>query len=491
MWRAETENNIASREHKEKFSAAPLLSCSVIVASLSALLGSLDSAVNIAFPAITRAFSLDMTSIQWVVVGYVLTHASLLLGCGRLADLWGHGRLLTCGLVASAVGFAGCGLAPTFAWLVLARVGQGVGAALVSGSAPALVTLAVPVQARGRALGIFQMSAAAGYALGPLIGGMLVDAFGWRAVYLFRVLPAILLAWFAAVKLPPFRRHQESERFDLFGALTLAAGVGGFLLALSRSRALGWAAPQIIGLVLLAGLCFAGFVATELRISAPVVNLTLFRRPAFVIANLLTILANCARFAIGLLVPYYVIDVLRYPATTGGTLMLAVALMTTLAAPVTGRLSDRIGTAGLSSLGLALEGIGLWMISRLDAQADYLSAAFALGVVGLGLGVFQAPNMSFVMGAVPRREQGVAGSIDNMMRTLGIVFGATGASMLFDRRRKFYSEQPAMHATDFAGFVPAFQDVFTFAAGLCVAAFGLSLFRRQETGSRAADGRGR
>lgn len=465
-----------------------LFQYSVVVACLSALLGSLDSAVNIAFPAVTVAFSLEVTSIQWVVVGYVLTHASLLLGCGGLADLSGHGRLLICGLLVSAVAFVGCGFAPTFAWLVAARVGQGLGAALVFGSAPALVTMAVPAEARGRALGVFQMSSAVGYAAGPLIGGVLVDAFGWRAVFLIRVLPALLLAWLAAIKLPPLRERREAQRFDLLGALTLAASVAGFLLALSRSRALGWASPQVIILAFVSVTCFAGFLLTETRVSAPVVDLHLFRRPPFIIANFLTVLANCARFAIGLLMPYYVIGVLRYPATIGGAFMLATALMTTLAAPVSGKLSDRFGTAGLSSLGLAVESLGLWMISRLDGQADYLSLAVALGVVGLGLGVFEAPNMSFVMGSIPRTQQGVAGSIANMMRTLGIVFGATGWSILFDQQRQLHSQRPHLQTpTDFQGFVPAFQDVFLAAAGLCAVAFILSLCRRQEVaGSEVA-----
>jgi EmrB/QacA subfamily drug resistance transporter len=469
-----------------------MLSWSVAIASLSAFLVSLDSAVNIAFPAITVTFSLEVTSIQWVVVGYVLTHASLLLGCGRLADLAGHGRLLSCGLVTSALAFAGCGFAPSFGWLVAARVGQGIGAALVSGTAPALVTLAVAAEARGRALGIFQMSMAAGYALGPLIGGLLVDSFGWRGVFLFRVVPALLLAWLALSRLPALRRHGESRQFDLLGAVTLAGAVAGFLLTFSRGRAMGWASLDVILLPLVSASCFVAFVMIESRVSTPVVNLSLFRQRPFIIANLLTVLANCARFAIGLLVPYYVIDVLRYPATTGGTLMLSAALMTALAAPLAGRLSDRVGTAGLSSLGLALEGIGLWMISRLDAHADYLPVAVALGVVGTGLGIFEAPNMSFVMGAMPRNQQGVAGSIANMMRTLGIVFGATGASLLFDQRRQTYSTQPALYPlSTIEGFVPAFQDVFVMAAGLCVVAFVLSLFRRAEATEKPAGGEDR
>lgn len=453
------------------------------MASLSALLISLDSAVNISFPTITGAFSLAVSSIQWVVAGYVLTHASLLLGCGRLADLYGHGRLMTWGLLASAVALAGCGSAPSFGWLIAARVGQGVGAALVSGSAPALVTLAAPLEARGRALGIFHMSVATGYALGPLIGGMLVDGFGWRAVFWFRVLPALLLAWVAAVKLPAFQHRGESHGFDLTGAVTLTASVACFVLALSRIRALGAPSWEVISFLIISVASLAGFIVTESRVRAPVVNLSLFRRPPFVIANLLTVFANWARFAIGLLLPYYVIDILRYPATIGGTLMLAPALMTTFAAPIAGRLSDRLGTARLSSLGLALEGLGLWMISRLDAQTDYFSLAAALGIVGLGLGVFETPNMSFVMGVVSRRQQGVAGSIANMMRTLGIVFGAAGWSMLFDRRRQLYSKP---ESRDSLGFIPAFQHVFLIAATLCLAAFVLSLFRKPEAVTKAA-----
>jgi EmrB/QacA subfamily drug resistance transporter len=456
-----------------------LFALPIVLASLSAFLGALDSALNISFPAITAAFSLEVSSIQWVIIGYVLPHASLLLGCGRLADVWGHGRVLTAGLAVSVVGFAGCGLAPTFAWLVAARVVQGVGAALMSGSAPALVTLAVPPEARGRALGVLQMSMAAGYAVGPLIGGALVDVFGWQAVFLFRILPAVLLAWIAASKLFSVQQSGSSQRFDFLGAFTLAASLAVFLFAISQSRRFGWFSMKVMIPASLSVIGFVTFIMTEKRVSAPIVNLDLFRRWPFVIANSLGVAANCARFAVGLLVPYYVIEVLRYPAATGGTLMLAAAIMTPLVAPFAGKLSDRVGTAGLSALGLAVEGLGLWMISRLDAQADYFSAAAALAFVGLGLGLFEAPNMSFVMGSIPRHQQGVAGSIANMMRTLGIVIGATGWSMLFDARRQSAATSSiTLGAED--TFVPAFQDVFQAAAVICAIASVLALFRRQE-----------
>lgn len=465
----------------KKESRVPLHQTSVVIACLSALLGSLDSAINIGFPAITGAFSLEVTAIQWVIVGYVLTHASLLLGCGGLADLWGHERVLIYGLLVSAVGFACCGSAPSYGWLVGGRMIQGVGAALVFATAPALVTLAVPAEGRGRALGVYQMSNAVGYAIGPLIGGILIDTLGWRATFLFRVAPALLLAALAAGKLPVLGTRKDSARFNFLGALTLAAGVAGCLLTPSQARALGWSSPQVVMLAAASLACFAGFVVVKYRAPAPMVALTVVRLPHFIIANILSVLANCARFAIGLLLPYYVINVLRYPATTGGTLMLATYSLTILAAPLAGKLSDRIGTARLSSLGLSVQALGLWMLSRLDGQTDYLSLALALGVVGLGLGIFEAPNMSFIMGSIPRSQQGLAGSIANMMRPLGIVVGATGWSLLFDWRQQSHSAPSAVPSSPaFNGMLPALQDVFLSAAGLCLAACLLSLFRRQE-----------
>ena len=448
------------------------------LAGLSALLGALDSSVNIAFPAITATFALDVTLIQWVVISYVLTYASLLLGCGRLADVWGHERVLTWGLAGSTLAFLSCGLAPNFFWLLAARVLQGLSAALVLAAAPALVTLAVPAETRGRALGIFQMSAAIGFALGPLLGGVLVDTFGWRSVYLFRAAPALFLTILAARRPRSLHERHEAEHFDLLGALTLAGSVAGFLFAVSRGRDLGWTSPFVLFLLLAAGLCFGGFVLTETRTKVPVVDLRLFRHAPFTIANLLNLLANCAMFAIWLLVPYYIVNVLGYSAGTGGLLLMTCPLATALAAPLAGRLSDRLGTRVLSSLGLSLEAVGLWTISLLDAASGSLAVALALGLVGLGLGMFQTPNMSFVMGAIPRAQQGVAGSMAQMMRTLGVVLGVTGASMLFGGRRVVHAERLQLSEVgDPQSFMPAFQDVFLVSAGLGVLAFGLSLLR--------------
>jgi EmrB/QacA subfamily drug resistance transporter len=450
----------------------------LLLASLSALLSSLDSSVNIAFPAIATAFSLDVPSMQWIVISYVLTYASLLLGCGRLADLWGHQRMLTWGLSLSAIAFVLCGVAPSFPFFLAARVLQGVGVAFVLAAAPALVTLTAPAETRGQALGIFQMSAAVGFALGPVIGGVLVEAFGWRAVYLFRVLPAILLALIAFSRTPLPPTHTKRQSFDVLGALTLAVGIAGVLLAISRGRDLGWFSPLVLTLLLGASTCLAAFIIVELRTRAPVVDLHLFRRLPFTVANLLNILANCSMFAIWLLVPYYIVNTLGYTAQSGGLLLTTCPAATALIAPLAGKLSDRFGTARLSSFGLGVEALGLWSIAQLHSNSPTLIVILALSLVGVGLGLFQAPNMSFVMGAIPREQQGVAGSMTQMMRTLGVVLGVTGASMLFASRRAVHAELLHLpRIDDPLSFVPAFQDVFLFAALVCAIAWGLSVLR--------------
>ena len=453
----------------------------LLLASFGALLSSLDSSVNIAFPAITAAFSLDVPVMQWIVISYVLTYASLLLGCGRFADVWGHQRVLAWGLILSAVAFLCCGLAQTFPLFLAARVLQGVGVALVLAAAPALVTLTVPPDTRGQALGIFQMSAAIGFALGPLLGGVLVDAFGWRAVYLFRVLPAVLLAILSFRRAAPLLERKDGQSFDVFGALTLAGSVAGFLLALSRGQALGWSSPFFITLLIGASACFVTFVVIEARTPAPVVHLSLFRQPAFTIANLLNVLANCSMFAIWLLVPYYIVNTLGYSARIGGLILTACPAATALTAPFAGKLADRFGTARLSSIGLGLEAIGLWSISQLSGDSGVVPVLLTLALVGLGLGLFQAPNMSFVMGSIPREQQGVAGSMSQMMRTLGVVLGVTGASMLFASRRAVHAERLHLPKIDEPlSFIPAFQDVFLIATMVCFAALGLSLLRRKK-----------
>ena len=396
----------------------------VLVAALGVLTVMLDAAVNIALPAISVAFDVPATSIQAIVLTYVVTFALCLIPAGRLADRVGHARVFRGGLALTGVAHLLCGLAPAWPWLLGARVVQGFGAALVMASAPALVTLATPAGRRGRALGWLGLAASVGAVVGPLAGGLLVGAFGWPIVYLGR-LPLVALGLGIAWGLPGGDGVSSAGR-------------------VSPSRA---ALPAPIGILA-----------------------SLDDRRGFVVANAAHLLANAGLFAIWLLVPYYLIDRRGFPAGLGGLLFAVGPLAQAGATPLGGRLADRGLGRWLAPVALAVEAWGLWLTGRLGDGAPPAAIAVALGLAGFGSGLFVVANMHYVMGAVPAERQGLAGSLVALMRTGGIVVGANVTTAV-------YAARLAAHANlGGAGAVAAaFTDAFGVAAAIVAASALLCL----------------
>jgi EmrB/QacA subfamily drug resistance transporter len=451
-----------------------------IVAAAGALV-SLDTMVNIAFPAITESFGIEVGDIQWLVTTYVLTFASLLLAAGRLSDAFGHRRVLAVGLALTALGVGLCGAASEYGWFLAARVVQGAGAALVMGSTPALVTLAVPEHARDRALGFFQMGAAIGLAIGPTLGGILLEWTSWRAVYVVRV-PLALAVLAGVALIPPADAPRRGERrasepLDLTGALVVGAGLAAGLLALSRGGASGWGSPVVIVGFVVAVVLLTVWVGVERRSTNPVIDLSLLRNTSFTVANVLNVVANGTMFAIWLLTPYYLVTV-RGLSTIAGGLMLGIApASTAIAAPIAGRVLGRVGTGRLSTIGLALEAAGLLAVALTGATTTLPIVGAAFALVGVGLGLFTVPNMLFVMGSISRERQGVAGALSQMMRMIGVVAGVAGATLWFDARRSSHVTDRAVPADDPAAFVAAYRDTFYAVAVLCAVAIAVSLLR--------------
>ena len=386
--------------------------------------GSLDSILNIAFPDLTDDLGIEVAALQWVVISFVLSYSAVLVVAGRLADRIGHTRVVQWGAAASAVALAWCAASPSFPVLLIGRVAQGVTTAAVMAAAPALVTLSTTGDRRGRALGLFQMSAAVGLAVGPALGGPIVALVGWRGVFWVRVPVAIGLA--------------VAARRTIRRATTVPSPA-------PRPQAGLMAAVRAAG-------------------------------TSFGVANILTALANGAMFAAWLLVPQYLVDELGASAVLGGVVLTTLPAATAVVAPAAGRLSDRFGPAPVATAGLAAEVIGLWAMSRLDLDSGLGWVALTLAVVGVGLGLFSVPNMSFVMGSLPADMQGAAGGISLMMRTAGIVAGAAMAGALFDARE----------ASD--GFAAAFGFTFACSAAICLVAFALSLTRMTRRRPPAPDG---
>jgi predicted MFS family arabinose efflux permease len=347
------------------------------LAEAGAFVVSLDSMVNVAFPAMAAAFAMAPERVRWVIICYVLTYAVTAFVGGAAADGLGHRRVFTVGLALSALGFLLATVASDYGRLLAARVVQGLGGGLVYGTTPGLVTTAVGAAERPRALGALNAAVGLGFAVGPLVAGVLVDALGWRAVFAARLpLALVVLAW---------------------------------------AWSTGPAATRA--------------VAPRLVAAADVL------RGAVLHAGVLAFLANAGIFAIWLLAPFYLAAVRGLPAMTAGALFMLTPVGTALASPLAGRALAALGARASLVAGLAVEAAGLALLSRADASASLASVGLALFVAGLGLGFFQVTNLILVMQAFSAGQQGVAGGFAFLTRTLGVVAGVVTLAHLFATRR--------------------------------------------------------
>jgi len=350
--------------------------------------------VNIAFPAIATAFIVPPDAMRWVIMCYVFTYSLVSFAGGTLSDRIGHARVFATGAAVSAVAFILAASAPAFGWLLAARVLQGLGGGMIYGTAPGLITLSAAPSARGRALGFLNAAIGVAFAIGPIAAGGLLELSGWRAVFSARLPVALaVLAW--AWKALPDTQGSASYRRMV--------------------------------------------VADFARL--PVLH-----------ACALAFVANAGIFAIWLLAPFYLVQHRGHDPLLGGVLFMLTPLGTAVAAPLAGRLADRLGARLPSVLGLAMEGFGLLLLSGATRTTPLEVVAAALFGSGFGLGLFQVPNMSAVMGAFPAGQQGGAGGLAFMARTLGIVAGVATLSQVFAMWRS-------------SGFEAGFTAAFVVASG--------------------------
>jgi len=461
----------------------------LLVVSVGTFMATLDSSiVNISLPSITQALNTDLPTVQWVVTAYLLTITSLLLSFGRLGDILGRKPVYTAGFVVFTAASVICGLAQTIEQLILLRALQGVGAGMMMAISPAIVSAAFPSKERGKALGLHATAVATGASLGPTLGGMLIHFMDWRMVFFARVPVGIIGIALAVLVLRERAEGSRKQRFDLTGAALLSVALSSLLLGMNRGQTEGWDSPATVLLLALFALLSAAFLAVEYRVVQPMLDLSLFRYRVFAASNLSAMLSFMASSGTIFLMPFFLISVQGFDPTQAGALMTVSPLTIAVVGPVSGWLSDRVGSRGLSSLGIAVSCLGLVLLSDLRPGAAPFDVAWRLAMTGLGQGLFQPPNNSCIMSSVPRDRLGIAGGMLATMRNLGMSLGVAIAGAVYSTR---YSHALAGNATPglnqesiLTASMVGFHDAYLVAAAFAAIGIFASLVRGQDRPKR-------
>ena len=404
--------------------------------------------VIVALPSIAEDLQIELPSVQWVVIGYALTISALLLPMGRLADMLGQKRVYILGSLVLMVGAAAAGLAPNIATLLLARLFQGVGAAMTQGTGMAIMTSVFPSHERGRAIGLLMTTVGVGAVVGPAIGGTVVDFIHWRAVF-FITIPLGLVGVVATMFV---LRHWESERasrgsrFDWTGALLSTGVLVALLLGLTLAVNLGWmAAPILAAFVLSVGM-FVAFIWWELRTDAPMFNLRFFRDRVFsfgISAGFLTFLGQSS---VLFLMPFYIQNVLGYSPKIAGLVVMPGALVMAIMGSVSGTLSDRFGWRWFTVGGMLCSTIGLALLSRITDTSSLWEVVPGLILVSGGMGTFYSANSSSVLSAVGRESYGVVSGFLNLVRNSANVISLAIATTIVTVTMGSLGFEPSLEA---------------------------------------------
>ncbi|MDH7570221.1 MAG: MFS transporter [Armatimonadota bacterium] len=446
--------------------------------AVGTFMSTLDSSiVNVSLPTIGHEFAADITVVEWVVMAYLLTVAGLLLSVGRLADMRGRKLIYNLGFGVFTLGSLACALSQSIAQLIAARVLQGVGAAMLAANGAAILTTAFPRSERGKAMGLNGTIVATGLTVGPPLGGLLVHAFGWRSIFTINLPIGAAGMLLAHYLLRPDGSGTRGERFDVPGALALWASLSALLLALSRGEAWGWSAPPTVALFLSSGAAAALFVLIERRAPHPVVDLSLFRNRLFSAGSGSALISYIAIATATFLTPFYLKHIKGFTTAQVGITLTVVPLTMMGVSPLSGWLSDRLGSRFLSSAGIGVISLGLMALGTLTPHTSTAGVAMRLFLVGLGNGLFTSPNSSAIMGAVPATRLGIAAGMISTVRTMGTVTGVALAGAVVAARRS------ALLGADFdptAAFAGAIQTAYLVAAGVAAAGVLLSMVRGPE-----------
>ncbi|AIQ59434.1 MFS transporter [Paenibacillus borealis] len=405
----------------------------LIVLNLFTFMSTLDgSIVNIALPVLVKELQLPVAQVEWVTTGYLMAICSVILFFGKLGDIAGKIRIFKLGMIIFTIGSLLCGLSHSLPLLIAARVIQAVGASMTMANSQGIVTDIFPSTERGKALGLIGTFVSLGSIAGPSLGGIIVSTMGWEYIFWVNLpigLIAIVLGW----KVLPKDLVRVKSRIDLPGSMLFAVFIVTLFAGLLLGQQLGYGDNRILASLIAAAITFIAFLIVELRRKQPLLQLSLFKNPLFSLSIFCAFLVFVSNFCFNIIAPFYAQNMLNMSPFSAGFLLMLFPISMVIVAPLSGALSDKIGSELLTFSGLIVMVIAQFGLARLHEGSPVLLVGTWIAMLGIGSGLFGSPNNSLVMSTVPRTQLGSAGSVNSLVRNVGMVVGITVAtSILFN-----------------------------------------------------------
>ncbi|MCC7129307.1 MAG: hypothetical protein B6D39_09315 [Anaerolineae bacterium UTCFX2] len=447
----------------------------LLAIGIGTFMSALDgSVVNIILPVLKDHFISSVSTVEWVVTIYLLVLSGVLLGFGRLGDLHGHKRIYLSGFGVFLLGSFFCGLAPSIEILIFFRAVQALGASVLQANSPAILTSSFPGRQRGQALGLQATMTYLGLTVGPSLGGWLTDQFSWRAVFYINIPVGITAFILSLIFIRADAPSAKRVKFDFLGAGLFMVGLVLLIFSLNQGYLFGWTSWLVLGPIILSVLALGGFWMVERRAENPMLDLSLFSSRVFSSSVVSAVINYIGVYSITFLMPFYLIQGMGFTPSGAGLVLTAMPIVMAIAAPLSGSISDRIGTWLPALAGMSMLSLGLYLLSGLTIDSSLTEIVIRLAFVGLGIGVFISPNTSALMGAAPRHRQGIASGVLATARNAGMALGVALAGAVFTTVIGTAANPSALET------IAGFQTSMIVAAAICALGIFTTAFRSEK-----------
>jgi len=459
----------------------------VIVIALGSFMAGLDATiVNIALPAIAKSFDVSTVAVSWVLNAYLIILVSLLLAASRLGDMKGYRNIFLGGFALFTAGSALCGLSPTLDFLIVARMIQAIGGAVISALGAVMVTSYLSTSLRGQALGIVAMFTMLGAALGPVVGGFLTSAFSWQYIFFVNLPVGIVAIILGMHILPNLAPVAPKAKLDIPGVLLVFIALGTLIVGLTTVQ--GSDAMMGVAALIISAVFWILFIVQERRPGEPLVNISLFKNRAYSLQNVNVMLIQMAMAGVMVIMPFYLEVVKKIPTDNAGTILLALPIGMILTAPIAGKISDVIGTKKPIITGFVICAVALFLLSTLTVHTSVGHICIYLFLLGAGTGIAFSPLNSAVMGECSAKDRGSTSGLVKMMTNLGSSLGVATVMLVATIAAGPKLAEFTAHSIEGASLASAFDAAFLFCMVLEVIGILLMLAVNEREPSPGGDG---